>query len=209
MRKAAALVLALGLLLVASPAQAHNAVDWRTPAPGTTLTESPVAISISTDGNLLDLGGNSRGFGIALMDESGLYYGDGCVSVGEQSIEASIDLGEPGKYSVVYQFVSADGHSLSESYDVTFAPGSDHTPAQGFSTPPECGLERTGEQIDDDTEISTTESSTDSPATSITETTEVSPSMISPVSGTAIVVTIIATIVATLLVALWSRSRRD
>jgi len=209
MRKAAALVLALGLLLVASPAQAHNAVDWRTPAPGTTLTESPVAISISTDGDLLDLGGNSRGFGIALMDESGLYYGDGCVSVSEHAIQASVTFGEPGTYSIVYQFVSADGHSLSDSYEVTFAPVSNHTPAQGFSTPPECGLERTPEELGNDTKTSTTESQAKAPAIPITATAEVSPSVISSASGSAIIIAIIATLAATIMVTLWSRSRRS
>ena len=208
MRKAAALVLGLGLLFIASPAQAHNAVDKRTPASGSTITQSPVAISISTDGKLLDLGGNSRGFGTALMDESGLYYGDGCVSVREHSIETSIDLGEPGRYSIVYQFVSADGHSLSESYEVIFAPLSDHTPAQGFSTPPECGLERSPEKLGDGTEISSPESPENSPATPIMETTEVSP-WVSSASGTAIIITIVATLATTLLVTLWSRSRRN
>ena len=209
MRKAAALVLGLGLLFFASPAQAHNAVEQRIPAPGSTITQSPVAISISTDGNLLDLGGNSRGFGIALMDESGLYYGDGCVSVSEHAIQASVTFGEPGTYSIVYQFVSADGHSLSDSYEVTFAPVSDHTPAQGFSTPPECGLERTPEEFGNDTETSTTESPRNSPATPIIATAEVSPSVISPASTIAIIIAIVATLGATIMVTLWSRSRRS
>lgn len=96
-------------------------------------------VSVTTDNDFLDLGGKSLGFAIAVRDSSGLYFGDGCVDLTERRINSRIDLGEPGVYTILYQFVSADGHSLSESYEVTFAPENDHAAAQGSSSAPVCG----------------------------------------------------------------------
>ena len=130
------------LLLGASPAIAHNVVEDRTPAPGSTVTESPVAISLTTNDIFLDLGGDASGFGVVVRDSAGLYYGDGCVSVIERTMSASADLGVAGTYEITYQFVSADGHSLSESYEFDFAPSASHSPALGYDTPAECGVSR-------------------------------------------------------------------
>ena len=133
----------LGALLVgASPAYAHNVVEDQVPAPGSTVTQSPIAISLSTNDMFLDLGGDATGFGVVVRDSAGLYYGDGCVSVVERQMTASAELGEAGNYEIIYQFVSADGHSLSESYEFTFDPGPSHTPAPGYETPAECGVPR-------------------------------------------------------------------
>ena len=112
------------------------------PAPGSTVTESPVDISLTTNDIFLDLGGDARGFGVVIRDSAGLYYGDGCVSVIERTMSASAELGEADTYEITYQFVSADGHSLSESYEFGFAPTSSHTPAPGYDAPAECGVPR-------------------------------------------------------------------
>ncbi len=142
----AAPVLAMALLgalmMGASPALAHNVVEDSTPTPGSTVTQSPITVSITTNDVFLDLGGDAQGFGIVVRDGAGLYYGDGCVTLVERTMSANVDLGGPGTYEVIYQFVSADGHSLSESYEFTFAPESNHMPAQGYDSPAECGVER-------------------------------------------------------------------
>ncbi|MFM1952978.1 MAG: hypothetical protein RL187_187, partial [Actinomycetota bacterium] len=76
------LSVALGVVLVvATPALAHNVVEERIPEPGSTVTESPVAISITSNDTYLDLSGAGQGFGIVVRDTQGLYYGDGCVVV--------------------------------------------------------------------------------------------------------------------------------
>lgn len=137
------LVLATAVAAVlwsAQPALAHNVIEEKIPAPGSTVTESPLAISISTDDVYLDLAGNTAGFGLVVRDEQGLYYGDGCVEVIERTMSASAELGEAGVYDIIYQFVSADGHSLSESYEFVFAPTENHVPAQGSADPAQCGV---------------------------------------------------------------------
>lgn len=129
------------LLSVAGPAQAHNVVDSRSPAPDSIVTQSPVEVSIATDDDFLDLGGKSRGFAIAVTDSAGLYFGNGCVDISERRMHSLVDLGEPGVYTITYQFVSADGHSVSESYGVTFSPENDHSVAVGTPSAPVCGVQ--------------------------------------------------------------------
>jgi hypothetical protein len=105
------------------------------------VTQSPVEVSITTDGDFLDLGGKSRGFAIAVRDSAGLYFGNGCVDITERRMHSLVDLGEPGVYTITYQFVSADGHSVSESYGVTFSPENDYSVAVGTPSAPVCGVQ--------------------------------------------------------------------
>ena len=144
------------LLFGASPAVAHNVVEDRTPAPGSTVTESPVDISLTTNDIFLDLGGDASGFGVVIRDSAGLYFGDGCVSVTERTMSTSAGLGAAGTYEITYQFVSADGHSLSESYEFDFAPNASHTPALGYDTPAQCGVPRNTPAAEADTSVTST-----------------------------------------------------
>src|SRR5690606_518500 len=112
---------ALGLALVAvlglgAPAQAHNWVVSTTPAEGETLAELPESFEIRSNDALLDVTGTGSGFAFLVQDAEGLYYGDGCVRVVGPSMFTTAALGEPGPYTVSWQFVSADGHTLSGSY---------------------------------------------------------------------------------------------
>ena len=124
-----------------APAFGHNVVEQRIPAPDSEVSQSPVEVSIATDGSFLDLGGEGRGFAIVVRDSSGQYFGDGCVELTEGRMRASIELGEPGVYELAYQFVSADGHSLAESYEFRYAPTGDYRSAPSYPSPPECGVE--------------------------------------------------------------------
>ena len=124
---------------LAPPARAHNAVIESVPAPDSVVEQSPLTIRITTNDQLLDLGGVGGGFGIAVQDAAGLYYGDGCVEIGTYSLSATVALGEAGVYSVIYRYVSADGHSLSDQYSFTFSPGPDHQPTGGVPNFPACG----------------------------------------------------------------------
>ena len=144
------------LLFGASPAVAHNVVEDRTPAPGSTVTKSPVDISLTTNDMFLDLGGDASGFGVVIRDSAGLYFGDGCVSVIERTMSTSAELGAAGTYEITYQFVSADGHSLSESYEFDFAPNASHTPALGYDTPAQCGVPRDTPTVEVDTAVTST-----------------------------------------------------
>ncbi len=142
-------LLVAAVLMLPTPAIAHNAVVDTIPADGDTVTTSPVDIVISTSDELLDLGGTGSGFAIVVQDASGLYYGDGCVDVGSTDMGAIADLGEAGEYTVTYQFVSADGHSLSDSFSFSFDPSASHTPASGSASPLQCGVGPVAEPLVD------------------------------------------------------------
>jgi len=200
--------LALGLIGMTSPALAHNVVEDRIPSPDSIITTSPVEISIATNDMFLDLGGEAGGFGLVMMDDNGLYYGDGCVLLNERRMEALVDLGHSGMYSIVYQFVSADGHLVSESYDVDFQPDNSHVPAQGYPDAPECGVDREAPEditaLAESPELTNDDALTESPS-STDDTLE----GMRPPSGVAVGIGILATVVATAIAIALSRKRRD
>lgn len=133
----AAAVLALGLAL-GSPGvlPAHNYIIESTPASGQTLTALPAQFSLTTDEDLLDIDGSSRGFAMLIQDAGGRYYGDGCVAVKGPSMSTAAAVGAPGDYTVVYQYVSADGHVLSGTIPFHWA-GAD-SGVVGAASPPSC-----------------------------------------------------------------------
>jgi methionine-rich copper-binding protein CopC len=133
-------VLVAGSVLgLASPAFAHNYLVSSTPSSGQTLTKLPSRFVITTNEGLLDLSGHGSGFAFRVQDSKGLYYGNGCVKVTGPSMSIAAALGAPGKYSVVWQIVSADGHIVSNQYNFTWAPAKSVTPTKGTASPQNCG----------------------------------------------------------------------
>lgn len=149
-RIAAALALAvMAVLTTASPASAHNYLVDSTPKAGETLTELPEQFSVTTNEPLLDLGGNGSGFGIEIIDADGLYYGDGCVTVDGASLSTVPEIGEAGTYRLVYQVVSADGHTVSDEFTFDWAPEAEFAASAGSATPGDCdGLYARGDGAD-------------------------------------------------------------
>lgn len=141
-RLAFALLLSLVALGVfAGPAFAHNDEISSTPAAGAVVTTQPDVIAVTTSDKLLAVDGLNGGMGIQVSGpaEHPLYYGDGCVSVNDATIQTKAALGQPGEYTVSWQVVSADGHSVSDSFTFTWKPDSSQQPATGAATPPSCG----------------------------------------------------------------------
>jgi copper resistance protein C len=135
----AALVLAIvAVLVTAGPAQAHNYVVASTPEAGSTLTELPAEFSVTTNEALLDLGGTGSGFGIDVIDADGLYYGDGCVTVDGATLSTTAAIGAPGEYTLVYQVVSADGHTVSDEFTFEWAPTGEYEASTGSATQGDC-----------------------------------------------------------------------
>jgi len=107
---------------LAVPAQAHNYLIESTPAAGATLTTLPDRFSVITNAALLDLSANNAGFALQVQDADKRYYGDGCVTVDGPGISTAAAIGAPGVYTVTWQVISADGHTVSDRYDFTWAP---------------------------------------------------------------------------------------
>ncbi|HRN28364.1 MAG TPA: copper resistance protein CopC [Terrimesophilobacter sp.] len=137
------MVLAVAALFgVATAASAHNFVVSTTPGEGETLTSLPERFSISTNDSLLDVTGDGNAFVLDIIDSGGLYYGDGCVTVEGSTMSTDAALGTAGTYTIAYQFVSADGHSVSGEYAFEWAPADSEQLSEAWVTPPVCGEER-------------------------------------------------------------------
>ncbi len=130
-------VAALGLVLgAAAPASAHNYLVSSTPAENETLTELPEEFAITTNDALLDLSGTGSGFALQVIDAEGLYYGDGCVEVEGASVYTPAAIGGPGEYTLAWQVVSADGHTISDEFTFEWA---GEATAEGTTSAPTCG----------------------------------------------------------------------
>ena len=145
MRRALAAGAAIAVLVgavvlgVAAPASAHNQVVSTTPASGATLTALPARFSIVTNLPLLDINGTGNGFALQIRSSSGRYYGDGCLAIVDATMSEKAAIGPAGDYTVLWQLVSQDGHTVSGSYPFSWRPPSGFTPSRGFSAPQECG----------------------------------------------------------------------
>ena len=138
-RAAAAIAVAVfAVLATAGPASAHNYLVESTPAAGEVLTVLPEQFSVTTNESLLDLGGSGSGFGLEVRDADGLYYGDGCVAVEGATMSGAAAIGAPGEYTLIYQLVSADGHTVSDSFTFEWAPEGDFERSEGSTSPGDC-----------------------------------------------------------------------
>jgi methionine-rich copper-binding protein CopC len=136
---AGGILVAASVLGLAGPAFAHNYLVSSTPSAGQTLTKLPSRFIITTNEGLLDLSGHAAGFAFDIEDASGKFYGNGCVTVTGPSMSIAPTIGAAGKYRVLWQIVSADGHVVSNEYSFTWKPSASFTPATGASHPQDCG----------------------------------------------------------------------
>ena len=127
----------------AAPAFAHNSPIGSSPADGEVVTEQPGTFTVTLNDELIDLHGEGSANAMAIRGPAGaaapLYYGDGCVTPLGPSIETKAQLGQPGEYTVIWQAVSTDGHSVSEEYTFTWQPAAGQELAEGSPALPACG----------------------------------------------------------------------
>ncbi len=132
----------LGFLILGSPANAHNAILSTVPAEGEIAT-SITDIVITTNDELLDLGGESGGFAIVVSDSAGAYYGDGCVTVDGSTVSTTPTLGaSPDTYTVQYQVVSRDGHTITGQFSFEWDPATVTGDEKAYANIPVCGVDQ-------------------------------------------------------------------
>jgi methionine-rich copper-binding protein CopC len=154
-----ALVVGGPVLGIASPAQAHNYLVSSTPVAGETLTELPDAFEITTNEPLLALDGTG-GFAFQVVDAAGLHYESGCVTVDGATMSTEPRLGEAGEYTALWQVVSADGHTVSDTIDFTWAPADGVEASAGAASAPACDDGAAGPATPETSEPQTTPPST-------------------------------------------------
>jgi methionine-rich copper-binding protein CopC len=133
-----ALVVLGSVLAIAGPASAHNYLVSSDPIVGSTITKLPKDFSVTTNGVLLNINKDGSGFALQIRDAKGLYYGDGCVHVNGPGISMAAAVGAPGKYTITWQVISTDGHTVSNTYPFTWAPTGSVTPSIGQKDAPTC-----------------------------------------------------------------------
>jgi methionine-rich copper-binding protein CopC len=130
----------IAMILVApAPAFAHNYLVDSSPEEGATLTDLPAEFSVTTNEPLLDVSGEAAGFALEVRDADGGYYGDGCLAVEGSTLATPAALGDGGEYTVGWQVVSADGHTVDGEFAFTWDPPAGFTPASAADAPPNCG----------------------------------------------------------------------
>ncbi|WP_181408461.1 copper resistance CopC family protein [Schumannella sp. 10F1B-5-1] len=123
----------------ASPASAHNRVVATVPTADSTVTAVPENFSITTDLNMLDLQGGGRGFAIEVDGPDGWSYCPAEPEIVDNVMTVPAVLGPGGGYTLTWQLVSADGHTVSGDFPFTWQPPADFTaPKPGADGNPAC-----------------------------------------------------------------------
>ncbi|WP_130177238.1 copper resistance CopC family protein [Cryobacterium sp. SO1] len=131
----------------AVPAFAHNSVVSTSPEAGSVVTEQPGVVTVTTNDNLLDLSGEGAGSAMQVSGptDAPRYYGDGCAAVSGPNLQSEVELGRPGEYTVVWQTVSTDGHSISDTFTFTWQPDAAQVLDEGSATAPTCATAGAGD----------------------------------------------------------------
>ena len=125
-------------LAPAGSASAHDYVVSSSPSAGSTVDAAPATVSITFNDVILDLSGTGSSNVLEVTDASGLHYEDGCSTTSGPTLTTGVALGAAGDYTMTYQAVSADGHTVSDAVPFTYAPAAGATEASGSATRPAC-----------------------------------------------------------------------
>lgn len=133
----AAAALAL-TVLPASGASAHDYLVSTDPAADSTAAAPIDSVTLTFSAPVLDLTGDGGGTLLVVTGADGRHFETGCAAVAGTTITAPVSLGAPGQYTVTYQAVSSDGHTVSDSYGFRYEPPAG-TPAASGSAATPCG----------------------------------------------------------------------
>ncbi|WP_426625627.1 copper resistance CopC family protein [Leifsonia sp. McL0607] len=138
----AVLVAAALALVPAAAASAHDYLVETSPASGAVQTDPLTQVSLTFNDRVLDLTGNGSS-AILQVTSGGRYFETGCPTVLDRSVTAPVALGAAGAYTVDWQIVSADGHTVSGTYGFEYRPAAGATPASAGASAPTCGVHAT------------------------------------------------------------------
>ncbi|QSB23337.1 copper resistance CopC family protein [Curtobacterium sp. 24E2] len=113
---AASLAIVIGgvfAILGVQPASAHSALTSSTPADGAVVTEPLDRVDLTF--SEAPLAGLDAGLRIQVTDAAGTDVSTGEVTVSGMTMGKAVDL-EAGAYTVLWRYVSPDGHPIDGSY---------------------------------------------------------------------------------------------
>lgn len=129
-------------LLVLAPAAGASAHDYlveSTPAAGSVQSTELDQVSLTFNDRVLDLAGDGSSALLQVTDQAKRHYETGCPAILDRTVSAPVALGAAGTYTVEWQIVSADGHTVSNAISFTYQPPAGATAAPGSTTRPACG----------------------------------------------------------------------
>ena len=138
---AAGIAAATALALApAATADAHDYLVGSDPAADATVTSALNTVTLTFNDRVLDLsgGGSTNLLIVTGPDSAKRHFETGCATVADTKLSAPVALGPAGRYTVTYQIVSADGHTVSSSYTFAYRPPAGAASAPGSDTAP-CG----------------------------------------------------------------------
>ena len=125
-------------LAPAGSASAHDYVVSSSPAEGSTVDTAPTTASITFNDVILDLSGTGSSNVLEVTDAAGRHYEDGCSTTSGPTLSTGVALGAAGDYTMTYQAVSADGHTVSDAVPFRYAPAAGAVAATGSAERPVC-----------------------------------------------------------------------
>lgn len=135
-------VAAIGLTGAAAstaPAPQHATVVETIPADGEAVAELPEYFAVTANEELVTLGEGDANR-LTVQDADGLFYGDGCFTIDGPTIQMASALGAPGAYTMTYQVVSADGHTIDGQVAFDWEPTDGQLQTEGAEQAPTCGV---------------------------------------------------------------------
>ncbi|WP_308466210.1 copper resistance CopC family protein [Rathayibacter soli] len=138
---AAAFVACALALAPAAGASAHDYLVDSTPKADSVQTTPLKTVSLTFDDIVLDLSGNGSSALLQVTgpDGANTHFETGCPTIDGRVVSAPVALGAEGKYVVTWQVVSADGHTVSNSFGFSYQPPAGTTAAAGSQERPACG----------------------------------------------------------------------
>ncbi|WP_223693158.1 copper resistance CopC family protein [Leifsonia poae] len=118
-------------LLPAVGASAHDYLVNSSPAADSVVTEPLQRVTLTFNDRVLDLSGDGSSSLVTVTGPDSRHFETGCATTADTVVSAPVSLGSAGKYTITYQIVSADGHTVSNSLGFTYQPPAGTVAAAG------------------------------------------------------------------------------
>ncbi|WP_314148443.1 copper resistance protein CopC [uncultured Leifsonia sp.] len=123
-------------------ASAHDYLVESSPAAGSVQTVPLDRVSLTFNDRVLDLSGDGSSALVQVTAANGRHFETGCASIADRTVSAPVALGQDGRYTVEWQIVSADGHTVSDSLVFDYRAPAGAARSEGSPDRPGCGAAR-------------------------------------------------------------------
>jgi methionine-rich copper-binding protein CopC len=128
----------------ASAASAHDYLVASTPKADSTQSTALTKVVLTFSDRVLDLSGDGSSNVAQVTDSAGRHFESGCPAIADTAVTVPVALGASGPYTVTWQVVSADGHTVSSSLRFTYVRPAGAVVAAGAGSRPTCGDQAAG-----------------------------------------------------------------